>query len=137
VNRSTFWGVEIVDAVGRPLGEFDRIEDDMFVEEKSACGLSQISPKTGLPVQTPEAWAEKQIYNKTRVRINNLARASSTRSTPGGSTSVPLLSDIQGIRHLEFRIENAAPDLQDAVERQLQRLRLEFSDWMFHVTFGE
>jgi len=54
-------GVEIVDRRGSPLGEFDRIEGGVLVEEKSAKGLGRLNPRTGLRAQTAESWAERRI----------------------------------------------------------------------------
>ena len=132
-----FRGVEIVDVHGNPLGEFDEITAVAFIEEKSAMGYRQPHPRTGRPLQTAAQWAEKQIFQKTAVRIQNLQRAVATRPTAGGSASVPSLSTILGIRRLQFQISAATPEIQNAVQAQLARLRARFPTWEFSVVFGE
>jgi hypothetical protein len=62
-----FTGVEVVNANNAVLGEFDGINmaEGMFIEDKSADGLNMVNPRTGLPAQTPEAWAHKPVFAKT------------------------------------------------------------------------
>ena len=129
-------GVEIVDAKGSTLGEFDEINNGQFIEDKLAKGLNTTHPKTGLPVQTAEQWASKQIYSKSVVRIDNLAHANATRPTVGGTPNVPSLGQIKGIKDLKFRIDSKAPDVQSATEVQLQRLRAKYPDWTFSAEYG-
>lgn len=130
-------GVEIVDAKGNPIGEFDKVLKNKFIEEKSAKGLGTLHPKTGLPIQTVDDWAKKQIYDKTVTRIENLLnKATATRATAGGSPTVPALSEIRGIRNLEFRIEAATAQVKNAVEKQLTALRAKYPGWTFTATFG-
>ena len=130
-------GVELVDSKGKALGEIDRIEGKLFVEDKSAHGLSTKNPRTGLPYQTPEAWAKKQIFGKTVTRIENLAKSANTRTTVGGSPNVPPLSELKNVRSLEFRIESSTPQLQKAVEVELNNLKLQYPDWTFTVKYGK
>ena len=130
-------GVEFVDSNGGPLGEFDRIEGKNFIEEKDGTGLNKINPKTGKPNQTPEDWAEGQIFDKTVTRIDNLPKAVSTRTTPKGSPTVPSLAEIQGIRSLEFEIKSTDRGLQSAVELQIQRLQARYPNWTFTVKHGK
>jgi len=129
-------GVEITDAQGNPIGEFDRVQNGKFVEDKSAHGLLTPHPKTGLPQQTADQWAQRQIFDKTQVRIANLNRATATRPTAGGSSTVPSLQEIKGIRHLEFRVESSTPAVQAAVEKQLAALRSQNPGWTFTATYG-
>ncbi len=135
-GNTTYKGVEIVDAKGAPLGEFDRIEGSTFVEEKSAKGLGTINPNTGQPYQTPDQWAQRQIFDKTSVRIDNLSQAVDTRPTAGGTPDVPGISDIQQYHDLEFRIQNASPTVQNAVQTQLEALKVKYPDWNFTAKFG-
>jgi len=132
-----FRGVEIIDPRGAALGEFDRIEDGLLVKEKSAQGLGRIDPRTGQPAQTAESWAQKHIYHKTVVRIENLEIAKGTRVTVGGTPNVPTLAEVQAIRNLEFRIQSATPAVRGAVESQLQSLRAKYPNWRFGAKFGE
>ena len=130
-------GVEIVDSRGSPVGEFDRVENGLLVEDKSALGLDRTNPKTGLPSQTPETWAQKQIYDKTVARIENLKNATGTRPTVDGTPSVPTLAEVQGIKNLEFRIQSASSEVRAAVEAQLQSLREKYPSWNFGAKYGE
>jgi hypothetical protein len=129
-------GVEIVDARGSPLGELDHVQQGKFVEDKSAHGLLTPHPKTGLPQQTADEWAQRQIFKKTQVRIENLKQATATRPTPHGSPTVPSLQEIKGIRHIEFRVESSTPAVQAAVEKQLAALRSQNPGWTFTATYG-
>lgn len=80
-------------------------------------------------------WAEKQLYEKTRVRIKNLKEAAKTRATRGNSA--PSLEEIKDFKKLIFRIEEVGNKaLEQAVESQLNKLRREFPDWEFSVKFG-
>ena len=133
-----FRGVEIVDQTGNPLGEFDGVDmmGKKFVENKSAKGLNKIDPRTNQPTQTPQAWAKKQIFGKTKTRILNLARAAATRATTNGSESVPGLSEIQGIKKIHFEIEGSSPALKAAVAVELANLKAAFPNWAFSAEFG-
>ena len=135
-SSQRFRGVEIIDARGNPVGEFDEISEGIFIEEKSAIGFGQLYPRTGRPVQTVAQWAEKQIFQKTVVRLDNLQRAAATRPAAGGSPYVPTLSEILGIRKFQFKIVSTAPEVQNAVQAQLTRLHARFPAWEFSVIFG-
>lgn len=131
-------GVEIVDGTGSPLGEFDGVNMSRgrFIENKSASGLRRVNPRTGQPAQTPAQWAAKQIFKKTMTRIKNLGRAAKTRPTSGGSSNVPSLAEIRGIRHVHFVIDGSAPALRSAVFAELASLRTEHPGWIFTAEFG-
>jgi hypothetical protein len=130
--------VEIVNQRGESLGEFDEIDlvKNIFYEDKSAQGLDRVNPKTGLPAQTPQQFADKQIMTKTRNRINELENATSTRATKNGSTEIPDLDSIKNIREFVFRLDGNTPELKQAVENSLNQLRIEFPDYKFSVVFG-
>ena len=98
-----FRGVEMVDAHGNPLWKLDEIAAGTFIEEKSALGFDHMHPRTGQPVQTITQWAEKHIFQKTVVRIDNL-RELQRQTAPGGSPSVPTLQAMLGIRKFQFKI---------------------------------
>jgi hypothetical protein len=125
-----------VDARGHPLGEFDEMAEGIFIEEKLALGFGQVHPRTGQPVQTMAQWAEKQIFQKTVVRLDNLQRAAATRPAAGGSSSVPTVPTILGIRKFQFKIMSTAPEVQSAVQAQLTCLHARFPAWEFSVIFG-
>jgi len=131
--------VEIVDKNGRPIGEFDEIDmkNGIIYEDKTAKGLDILNPKTGLPAQTAQQFADKQILTKTRNRINNLQNSAvSSRPTANGSPEVPSLEEIKGIRQFVFRLDGDTPELREAVERSLEQLRKEFPEYTFDVQFG-
>ena len=130
-------GVEIVDARDNPLGGFDHIEGNKFVEDKSARRLDIVNPKTGMPYQTANQWARHQIFDKTSTRIENLAIAADTRATREGTPNIPSLANIQGLTQLEFRVENATPAVKKAVAEQIKALQLKFPEWTFTAKFGE
>ncbi|WP_235947140.1 PrsW family glutamic-type intramembrane protease [Paenibacillus glycinis] len=130
--------VEIVDQQGNPVGEFDEIdaEKGIFYEDKTASGLDKVNPRTGLPAQTPQQFADRQILAKTRNRINNMAsNAVSTRATAHGSADIPSLEQIKAIKRFVFRLDGDTPALRSAVENSLNRLRAEFPDHTFNVLF--
>ena len=129
-------GVEIIDSTGKPIGEFDHIEGDTFIEDKSARGLNIINPKTGAPYQTADQWAQRQIFEKTSTRIDNLAQAVDTRATIGGTPDVPRISEIKELSKLEFRIENTTHSVQNSVAMQIQALQLKYPSWKFNAKFG-
>ncbi|WP_233454996.1 hypothetical protein [Paenibacillus elgii] len=104
---------------------------------KTAKGLDILNPKTGLPAQTPQQFADKQILTKTRTRINNLQdSAVSSRPTANGTQEVPTLDEIKGIHQFVFRLDGDTPELREAVEISLEQLRKEFPEYTFNVQFG-
>lgn len=83
-------------------------------------------------------WAEKHIFNKTVVRIENLKNvAVGTRATKGGSQTIPLLSDIKDFKSLHFKLDGNSPELINAVRQQLTNLKNKYPDWTFTVEFGK
>ncbi len=131
--------IEITDSNGKCLGEFDEIDLDnkIFYEDKTAKGLDTINPKTGNPSQTPQEFADKQIYTKTRNRINNLMNSEGTRQAKTNIVeNVPNISELQKIKKFVFRLDGDSPELRKAVENSVKNLQLEFPDYSFEVTFG-
>jgi len=131
-------GVEIVDRRGSPIGEFDEIEPGKrFIEDKSATGVGTPNPSTGRVHSTPTDWARKNVFEKTKVRIENLTmHATATRPTQSGSPVVPSLAEIAGIRTIHFRISSTDQAVQAAVNAELANLRTRFPGWTFTVQFG-
>jgi hypothetical protein len=131
-------GVQIEDKTGSK-GELDVVRAGVITEEKSATGLGKINPRTGQPFNkiTEVEWAENQIYDKTKVRLDNMKIATATRSTPGGSQDVPTIQEVQQVRKYEFSIKADTPALRVQVERQLTRLRADYPDWSFSAKFGK
>lgn len=138
-SKAKYKGVELYDSRNGPLGEFDGIdvENGIFYEAKSAEGLNRIHPKTGKPQQTPQQFTDKQLYQKTKTRINNLMqKAVGTRTTPDGTSDIPTLEEIKNIRRFEFQLDGDSPELRAAAENSLNRLRQEFPDYTFSIRFG-
>lgn len=131
-------GVEFVDKRRKPIGEFDGVdlENKVFFEDKTAMGLDRVNPRTGLPTQTTQQFTDKQLYEKTRNRIENLKEALETRPTKDGSKEVPTLEEIRSIREFTFRMDGDTPELRDAAENSLNRLRQEYPDYTFNILFG-
>ena len=126
--------VEIVDKQGVSLGEFDEIQATRFIEDKSARGLGTVNPRTNRAHQTTSEWAQRQIFEKTVVRIENLQhKAVATRATAPGE--IPHLDQIVKIRSLHFRIEAANSELFQAVDAELRNLRTRFPEWHFTVEY--
>ncbi|MBM7564953.1 PrsW family glutamic-type intramembrane protease [Paenibacillus sacheonensis] len=138
-SKAKYRGVELHDSKGGAIGEFDGIdvENGIFYEAKSAEGLNKIHPKTGKPQQTPQQFTDKQLYQKTRTRINNLMeKAVGTRTTPDGTSDIPTLDEIKGIRNFQFQLDGDSPELRAAAENSLNKLRQEFPDYTFSIRFG-
>jgi hypothetical protein len=141
-------GVEIVDKKGAPIGEIDEIKAGVIRERKSAQGIGTINPKTGKPFPGSDesTWAKKNIYGKTKTRIENLKVAVESRPSikmtedqaqAAGSSVYPNIKELQGVRKYEFRIDADTPSLKTEVEAQMNRLRTEFPDWTFTAVFGK
>lgn len=131
--------IEIVNARGKCLGEFDEIDlqNKIFYEDKTAKGLDVVNPRTGLPSQTPEQFADKQIYTKTKNRINNLANSAGTREAKTNIVdNVPDILELQGIKNFVFRLDGDSPKLINAVQGSIKKLQVEFPDYTFDAIFG-
>jgi hypothetical protein len=138
-HETPYQFVEITDAHGAPVGEFDLVihdgvATDRFIEDKSARGLRHPKNK-----QTPAEWARKQIFEKTNTRIKNLQDAVGARPRPDGlgAPSVPSLDDLRRIREFEFVIESADPDVRAAVDTELVNLREQHPGFRFTASFGK
>lgn len=138
-NNKSYKFIELLDAKRKPLGEFDEIFHNkrIFVEDKSAEGLLRnINPLTGMPWSTFEAWAQKQIYDKTYVRIRALEIATHTRPRLLDGLH-PNIHKIRDIRKLEFHIDEKDASLQEAVFNEITRLKNNFPNWEFTAKFGK
>lgn len=116
------------------LGEFDGIDmaQRMFIENKSARRLRRDSPP-----RDPAAWADQAIRERTVDRIQALLHgATGTRASRNGSAEVPTLTEIQGFRRLQFRIDADYPALRAGVAQALSTLRASFPGWLFEVQWG-
>ncbi|MBO0940098.1 hypothetical protein J2I47_26380, partial [Fibrella sp. HMF5335] len=137
--KRDFAEVEIIDATGKPIGEFDGIDmkSGTFIEDKSATGIGTINPRTGKPFQTAEQWAAKQVYTKSVNRIENLKKAAATRATKSGSSSIPSLGEIKDFKNLHFVIDSKDSSIASAVADQLANLKKQYPDWNFTAEFGK
>jgi hypothetical protein len=123
------------------LGEFDQVLPDQFVEDKSATDIPKGLKFTGKTYeQAAEDWALNNIYNKTATRIQNISKATEIipeEGIPASATPRPMpkLSQIQGIRKFEFRIDETNAALKIAVERQVKRLQADFPKYEFIVKY--
>ena len=138
IETGIYKEVEIIDSFGSPLGELDEIalKDLRFFEDKSAQGLNTLNPATGLPYQTAQQWAEKQILNKTITRIENLKVATATRVTVNGTQIVPTIDEIRNINKFTFRMDADTAELRQAVEAVLDQLRTKYPGYTFDATYG-
>ena len=131
--------IEIIDSKGKCLGEFDEIDisNKIFYEDKTAKGLNIINPRTGKPSQTPQEFADKQIYTKTKNRINNLLNSTGTRQAKTNIIdNVPDIKELQEIKTFVFRLDGDGTELRKAVQKSIQKLKLEFPDYTFEAVFG-
>jgi hypothetical protein len=132
-------GVEIITANNAVLGEFDGINmrEGLFIEDKSADGLTMVNPRTGLNSQTSEEWARKHVFTKTNGRISGLKSAAATRPTNAGTPTVPAIDQIRNFCRLHFRVEADTPEVRQAVEKEIQKLTLAHPDWDFTADYGK
>ncbi len=131
--------IEIIDSRGKCLGEFDEIDitNKIFYEDKTAKGLNIVNPRTGKPSQTPQEFADKQIYTKTKNRINNLLNSTGTRQAKTNIVdNVPDIKELQQIKTFIFRLDGDSTELRKAVQKSIDKLKLEFPDYTFEVIFG-
>jgi hypothetical protein len=133
VKTKVYREVDLVDANGLNLGEFDVVDvpKRLFIEDKSAIGLSN-----PLNTQTPIDWATKQILDKTTTRIQNLAKTVATRPKIDGTAVVPEFSEISSFKEFLFRVDADTPDLRQAVETVLTQLRSQNPNYTFNAIFG-
>ena len=134
--------VEIIDSQGNPLGEFDGLDisNKIIYEDKLVTGLNTINPYTGKVSQTPLKWAKKQIYGKTKTRINNLKLATGTKLPGNGAinsySSIPTIDEIKSCNKFVFRLGGDSPELREAMEEVLLLLHTEFKNYQFEVIYN-
>lgn len=139
ITYNKYYEVEIINPQGKPIGEIDEIdmEKEIFYEDKAAKGLEIINPSTGLPAQTAQQWAEKQILDKTRKRIDEALKTGiATRATKSGSKIVPDIELIRNFKEFVFRLDGDSADLIQATDNVVNQLREEYPDYKFSATYG-
>lgn len=85
--------------------------------------------------QTEEQWAYKQIYKKGKNRIEAINQSEYSLSIVG-SDSVPEIDSLKSIKSFVFRIDADTPQLRNAVENCLEKLRVNYPDYNFSATYG-
>lgn len=138
ISYNKYYEVEIINTEGKPIGEIDEIdmEKEIFYEDKQAKGLNIINPSTGLPAQTAQQWADKQILVKTRNRIQALRDGTATRVTKNGSKIIPKIESIRNFKEFVFRLDGDSLELKQATENAVNLLAQEFPGYKFSATFG-
>ncbi|ETT55417.1 hypothetical protein C162_03137 [Paenibacillus sp. FSL R7-269] len=138
ITYTKYFEVEIINTEGKPIGEIDEIdmEKEIFYEDKQAKGLNIINPSTGLPAQTAQQWADKQILVKTRNRIQALRDGTATRVTKNGSKIIPEIESIRNFKEFVFRLDGDSLELKQATENAVNLLAQEFPGFKFSATFG-
>lgn len=94
-----------------------------------------MNPRTGLPAQSAQQFADKQIYAKTVSRIEAVQTVKATRSV-NRANDAPALNDIQNIKHFVFRLDGDSPELRQAVINSINQLRTKYPSYTFEATFG-
>ncbi len=133
-----FEEIAIVGPKGK-LGEFDKVLPGLFVEEKSATGISKglkFNPGRTY-AEAAEIWAESNVYKKTATRIENIPQATQVIPEKGPPRPVPTLEQIQSTKKFHFQIDETNPDLMTAVNKRVEQLRSDYPDHEFTVEFGK
>lgn len=111
-----------------------------IVEDKTATGLLNAANKNpdGTLKSTEADWAKKNIFDKTKTRIDALQTANSTKKDPGyvGPATPPTVSDLQKITNYAFQVTGNWAVLQTSVQTEVQNLRAAYPNLTFSVTFA-
>ncbi|MGZ5007645.1 MAG: eCIS core domain-containing protein [Methylobacter sp.] len=126
--------------------ELDRIDTKkgLIIEDKIAKGFER-NPN---PTKAAHDWAEKQIYTKTKNKIEFIQNnADHVYYDPksNGSPHLPTLDQVKAIKHFEFRLKvnqsalsaDLMSVLQTEISSYIKTLKAEFPDWSFDVVFGD
>jgi hypothetical protein len=125
--------------------EFDRIDvkKGVIVEDKSAKRFEE-NPK---PLDAIKNWSKKQIYGKTKNKINFInSRPDNVYhgNSKGSSPNLPTMDQVRGIKKFEFRLkvnqEELRQDLMEELKKEINvaitDLKTDYPDWSFDVVFG-
>ena len=115
--------------------ELDEVDlyNKVIYEDKNASKLYMDNPD--FP-QTEQQWAEKQIFNKGKNRVEAL-KQNEFRLFDKDSDDLNFKEEVQEIRSFVFRINADTPELRKAVQIQLERLKKLFPDYNFDVIYLE
>ena len=123
--------VNIHGNINSELDEVDMINKIIY-EDKNASKLYMDSPD--FP-QTELQWAEKQIFNKGKNRIEALQQ-DELRLSSIVSSELPSADELKEIHNFIFRIDADTPELRDAVQIQLDKLSELFPEYNFGAIYG-
>ena len=127
--------------------ELDRVNvrKGEIIEDKIAKGFR----KNPNPMEAVKKWAEKQIYQKTKNKIQFIRKnAEHTYYDPKSKTTspnIPPIEKVKAARKFKFRLKaeegSLTPELMNALKREInlaiQKLKKEFPDMNFDVIFGD
>ncbi len=123
--------INIHGKINTELDEVD-LNKKIIYEDKDASRLYMENPD--FP-QTEMQWAEKQILKKGSNRIEALMQENFTVSSTI-STRLPAVEKLKEIRNFVFRISEDTPELREAVQLQLNKLKELYPEYSFSATYG-
>jgi hypothetical protein len=127
--------------------ELDRVntKKGLIIEDKIAKGFEKNSNR----IKAIQEWANKQIYNKTKKKIefikNTAEHVYYDPKSKGSSPFMPPIEQVKNIKSVEFRLQlkrgSLSSELMEALQTEIdiaiEALKAEFPDWKFDVVFGE
>jgi hypothetical protein len=127
--------------------ELDRVntKETLIIEDKIAKGFEKASS----PKQAIQKWAQKQVYNKTKNKIEFIKdKAEHIYHDPESKSSSPFMPTIEQVRNIksfEFRLQaqqsSLSSELMEVLRTEIdiaiEDLKGEFPDWKFDVVFGD
>ena len=123
--------VNIHGKINSELDEVDLVNQIIY-EDKHASRLYMDNPDYP---QTELQWAEKQIFNKGKNRIEALQQKEITLSSTV-SSALPSIEELKEIKTFVFRIDADTPELRNAVQIVLDKLSEIFPEYNFSAIFG-
>lgn len=141
-EQGVYRGTKIRTADESKFTEIDRINiaEKWLLEDKIAQGFD--NPMNPNPLASIKKWAKKQIYQKTKNRIEFIRdkadHAFYDGKTVDASPHLPEVTDLQKIRTYKFKLTTEKSklwygDLKTEINSQLTKLRTEFPDWTFEI----
>ena len=124
--------VNVHGKINTELDEVDLINRIIY-EDKNASKLYMDNPD--FP-QTEQQWAEKQIFNRGKNRIEALQQKDLVRLSSQASNGLPSVEELRNIKNYIFRIDVDNPKLRNAVQSQLDRLADLYPDFRFSAIYG-
>jgi hypothetical protein len=139
-NTDCSKGVQIYGADGQIKAELDQVRINqadpglsVIVENKNGYGLR------GAPDGQVDKWIIENVSADVVRHIEAIeATGVKTVLQPGASSgSLPSLVDLQGIKSMQFMIQNGDPILIAKVQTELDRLGQLYPNWTFSVKVGK